>query len=165
MRVGSSQMKADAICIFIGPAISRGSPICSALFFKLIFKNNKFLYLYYRMLRHYYKNFGNESYFKFSYGNFNYRAESPNATPNQDWWSQPSSVPVCAPHYNMQIRDMCSVYICTFSSLELLFARSGDEIKTGAGVKVNLVCWLLSVWIKPRCSFAKDCVANPDHNR
>jgi hypothetical protein len=27
--------------------------ICSALFFKLIFKNNAFLYLYYRMLRHY----------------------------------------------------------------------------------------------------------------
>jgi hypothetical protein len=48
-----SQMKPDAICIFIGPSISRGSPICSALFFKLIFKNNKFLYLYYRMLRHY----------------------------------------------------------------------------------------------------------------
>jgi hypothetical protein len=26
--------------------LSRGSPICNALFFKLIFKNNKFLYLY-----------------------------------------------------------------------------------------------------------------------
>jgi hypothetical protein len=25
--------------------------------------------------------------------------------------SQPSSVLVCAPHYNMQIRDMCSVYV------------------------------------------------------
>jgi hypothetical protein len=47
-----SQMKPDAICIFIGPSISRGSPI--ALFFKLIFKNN--IYLYYRMLRHYGKN-------------------------------------------------------------------------------------------------------------
>jgi hypothetical protein len=70
-------MKPDAIYIFIGPSISRRSPICSALFFKLIFKNNKFLYLYYRMLRH----FGNESYFKCSYGNFNYRGESPNATP------------------------------------------------------------------------------------
>jgi hypothetical protein len=31
--------------------LSRGSPICSALFFKLTFKNNKFLNLYYRMLR------------------------------------------------------------------------------------------------------------------
>jgi hypothetical protein len=33
--------------------LSLGSPICSALFFKLISKNNEFLYLYYRMLRHY----------------------------------------------------------------------------------------------------------------
>jgi hypothetical protein len=40
-------MKPDAICIFIGPSISRRSPVCSALFFKLIFKNNKFIYLYY----------------------------------------------------------------------------------------------------------------------
>jgi hypothetical protein len=51
-----SQVESDEArrhCIFIGPSISRGSPICSALFFKLIFKNNKFLYLYYRMLRHY----------------------------------------------------------------------------------------------------------------
>jgi hypothetical protein len=39
--------------IFIGPSIYRGIPICSALFFKLILKINKFLYLYYRMLRHY----------------------------------------------------------------------------------------------------------------
>jgi hypothetical protein len=40
----------DAICILIGVSISRGSPICSALFFKLIFKNNKFL-ICIRMLR------------------------------------------------------------------------------------------------------------------
>jgi hypothetical protein len=31
------------------------------------------------------KNFGNESYFQSSYGNFNYRGESSNATPNKDW--------------------------------------------------------------------------------
>jgi hypothetical protein len=49
MLAAGSQMKPDAI----GPSISLGSPICSALFFKLIFKNNKFLYLYYRMLGHY----------------------------------------------------------------------------------------------------------------
>jgi hypothetical protein len=76
-------MKLDAISIFIGPSISiliLGKPICSALFLKLIFKNNTFLYLYYRMLRHYY---GNESYLKFSYGNFSYRGESPNAIPKQ----------------------------------------------------------------------------------
>jgi hypothetical protein len=55
-RSDASQMKPDGICVFtgIGPSIlSRGSPICSALFSKQIFKNNKFLYLYYRMLRHY----------------------------------------------------------------------------------------------------------------
>jgi hypothetical protein len=49
-------MKPDAICIFIGPSIYifiSGSPICRALFFKLIFKKNKFLYFYYRMLKHY----------------------------------------------------------------------------------------------------------------
>jgi hypothetical protein len=28
--------------------------------------------------------------------------------------SQPSSVPICAPHYNMQIRDMCSDYTRLF---------------------------------------------------
>jgi hypothetical protein len=69
-------MKPDVICIFIGPSISifiSGCPICSALFFKLIFKNNKFLYLYYRMLRHYQQELRKQSYFKFTYGNFNYR--------------------------------------------------------------------------------------------
>jgi hypothetical protein len=62
-----------------------GNPTCSALFLKLIFKNNKFLYLYYRMLTDTTnKNFGNESYFKFSYRSFNYSGESPNSTPNKD---------------------------------------------------------------------------------
>jgi hypothetical protein len=66
-----SQMKPDAICIFIGPSISRVSPICSALFFKLIFKNNKFLYLYYRMLQTLLTRTSEMSLFnfKFSYGN------------------------------------------------------------------------------------------------
>jgi hypothetical protein len=53
-------------------------------------------------------------------GNFNYRGESPNATRNNDWWRCGRKLPQrhshhlsqSTPHYNMQIRDMCSVYIC-----------------------------------------------------
>jgi hypothetical protein len=66
------------------------------------------------------KDFGNESYFKFSSGNFNYRGESPNATPNKDWWRWGRRLPQRHSHHLsesarlniiMQIRDMCSVYI------------------------------------------------------
>jgi hypothetical protein len=41
-------------------------------------------------------------------------------------------------------------------------ACAGGVIKVPPGSKVRL---LLSVWIKSRCSFVKDHVANPDHNR
>jgi hypothetical protein len=80
-------MKPDAICIVIGPSISRGGSICSALLSKLIFKKTINVFICIIVCSDTInKNFGNESYFKFSYGKFNYRGESPNATPNKDWW-------------------------------------------------------------------------------
>jgi hypothetical protein len=56
--------------------LSRGSPICSALFLKLTLKNDTFIYLYYS------KHFGNASYFKFPYGYYSYTRESPTVPPN-----------------------------------------------------------------------------------
>jgi hypothetical protein len=48
------------------------------------------------------KNFGNESYFTFSNGNFNYRWESPNATPNKDWWRWGNKLPQRHSHHLSQ---------------------------------------------------------------
>jgi hypothetical protein len=115
-------MKPDAICIFIGPSISRGSPICSALFFKLIFKNNKFVYLCYRINRHY----KGQELRKWDFI-LNFLTEisiiegNPQTLPKiriDDVEAEGClnvtaipSVPVSAPHYNMQIRDTCSIYL------------------------------------------------------
>jgi hypothetical protein len=48
------------------------------------------------------KNFGNESYFIFTYGHFNYRGESPNATPNKDWWRWGRRLPQRHSHHMSQ---------------------------------------------------------------
>jgi hypothetical protein len=40
--------------------------------------------------------------------------------------SQPSSVPICAPHYNMQIRDVtCSVYVRVSEHFSKMLVLSG----------------------------------------
>jgi hypothetical protein len=82
-------MKPDAICIFIATSISifiSGKPYLQRPFLKLTFKTINFficVIVYSDTINN--KNFGNESYFKFVYGNFSYTGESPNATPNKDW--------------------------------------------------------------------------------
>jgi hypothetical protein len=101
--------------------LSRGSPICSALFLKLHLKiTNFFICIIHAQTLLHIKHYGNESYLKCSYGNFSYTGESPHATPNanKDGWRRGKKLPhrhshhlsqYSAPHYNMQIRDMCSV--------------------------------------------------------
>jgi hypothetical protein len=101
-----------------------GSPICSALFFKLIFKNNYNFFICIIVCSDTInKIFGNESYFK----NFNYRGESPNVTPNKDWWRRGRKLPQRHSHHLSQ------------SARLIIICRLGTCVRSRVGVDVKRI--------------------------
>jgi hypothetical protein len=105
-----SPMKLDAICIFIGPSISRGRPICSALFFKLIFKNNNFFICIIVYAQTLLTRTSEMRLILNFYTEISIIEGNPQTLPQIRIDDVEATSCLNEPHCNMQIRDMCSVY-------------------------------------------------------
>jgi hypothetical protein len=148
-------MKPDAICIFIGPSIPifiSGKPYLQRSLFQTNLKTIIFLFVYVC---------GHEMslYFKFSYGNFNYRGESPNATPikwrsmtlrQQVAWTSPSHVSAIICPNNLRLIIICRLGTYVRSIL-FRWHRRGSRAGTDSHITF-LKCYRKNYNISPNIS-------------
>jgi hypothetical protein len=78
-------------------------------------------------------------YFK-SFGNFNYRGESPNAAPNKDWWHWGSKLPLLT---TSQPSSMSSVRIFCAS-----LCRLGTCVRSRLAARIR---WIPDPWTMDAC--------------